>query len=200
LVIFVTSYLRLMNFLAHAYLSRDSETLLIGNFIGDFVKGTQYNHFDQGIIDGILMHRRIDHFTDNHEVFKRSRRRIREKYRHYSGVIIDLFYDHFLARNWGDYENRSLEEFADHVYSILQENYEIIPAEAKRMLPYMMKYNWLVNYSTVDGIDQSLKGLSRRTIHQSGMENAAGDLLSLYPEFEMDFVEFFHEIIDFLEK
>ncbi|MBR9999478.1 MAG: DUF479 domain-containing protein [Cyclobacteriaceae bacterium] len=186
-----------MNFLAHAYLARDSESLLVGNFIGDFVKGTQFLHFDPGIIEGILLHRKIDEFTDNHFVFRRSRKRIRDKYRHYSGVIIDLFYDHFLAKNWGNYAEKPLGEFADHVYRILQEHLEIIPPKAKNMLPYMIKYNWLVNYSTIDGIDKSLKGLSRRTIHNSGMENAAGDLRELYLDFEMDFFEFFPEIVYF---
>lgn len=188
-----------MNFLAHAYLSRNSDTLLVGNFIGDFVKGTQFGQYDAGIVEGILMHRKIDEFTDNHAVFRRSRRRIREKYGHYSGVIIDLFYDHFLARNWDNFENRPLKDFADHVYRVLQENFEIIPEAAKRMFPYMMKYNWLVSYATVDGIDRSLKGLSRRTVHDSGMENAAGDLLAMYPQFEEDFFEFFGEIVDYIE-
>ena len=188
-----------MNFLAHAYLSRNSDTLLVGNFIGDFVKGTRYDHFHPDIIEGILMHRKIDEYTDNHVVFRRSRKRIRDKYRHYSGVIIDLYYDHFLARNWNRYEDRPLEEFADHVYAILSENMEIIPAEAKNMIPFMIKHNWLVNYATIHGIDRSLKGLSRRTVHDSGMEHASDDLVALYPQFEKDFFDFFGEIIDFLK-
>jgi acyl carrier protein phosphodiesterase len=188
-----------MNFLAHAFLTRNSDTLLVGNFIGDFVKGKQFDHFHPGITEGILMHRKIDDFTDNHPVFKRSRKRIRGKYGHYSGVIIDLYYDHFLAKNWKDYAIKSLEEFADQVYRTMQDHFEIIPPKAKNMLPYMIKYNWLVNYATIEGIDQSLKGISRRTKHPSGMENAASDLLTQYHDFEKDFGEFFPEIMEYIE-
>lgn len=189
---------KFMNFLAHAFLTGNSETLMVGNFIGDFVKGNQFDHFHPEIIQGILLHRKIDDYTDNHPVFKRSRKRIREKYRHYSGVIIDLFYDHFLAKNWEDYANKSLEKFADQVYRTMQDHYDVIPRNAKSMLPYMIKYNWLVNYATIEGIDQSLKGISRRTMHPSGMENAVNDLLDKYHDFEKDFGEFFPEIMEFI--
>jgi acyl carrier protein phosphodiesterase len=188
-----------MNFLAHAFLARKSERLLVGNFIGDFVKGNQYEQYHPVIIAGILLHRKIDEFTDNHPIFKRSRKRIRDKYRHYSGVIIDLFYDHFLAKNWNAYANEPLEDFADQVYRIMRNHFDTIPARAKNMLPYMIKYNWLVNYATIEGIDQSLKGISKRTNHVSGMENASHDLLLNYREFDRDFSEFFPEIIAFTE-
>jgi len=189
-----------MNFLAHAFLSRNSERLLVGNFIGDFVKGNQFGHFHPGIIEGIRFHRKIDEYTDNHPIFRRSRKRIREKYRHYTGVIIDLYYDHFLAKNWEDYANTPLEIFARQVYRTMQDHSDIIPQKARNMLPYMIKYNWLVNYSTIEGIDQSLKGISKRTSHASGMENASGDLLEQYMDFENDFSEFFPEIMAYAEE
>jgi len=189
-----------MNFLAHAYLAGNSEPLLIGNFIADFVKGSQIDQFDSDIIQGILMHRKIDDFTDNHPVFKRSRKRILLKYRHYSGVIIDLYYDHFLARNWEIYASQPLEQFVDRIYSTMQDHFQIMPQRVQYMLPYMIKYNWLVNYGTIDGIHRSLKGLSRRTNHYSGMEYAAKDLVEKYNEFEMDFSEFFPEIMEFIKK
>jgi len=189
-----------MNFLAHAYLSRNSRHLMVGNFIGDFVKGNQILQYDEGIVEGILMHRKIDDFTDNHVVFKRSRKRIRHKYRHYSGVVIDLFYDHILAKNWNNYAEKSLDKFASEVYTVIQDHIQIIPEKARYMFPYMMKYNWLVNYSTLEGIDQSLKGLSKRTNHRSGMEHAATDLAEKYKHFENDFKEFFPEIMDFISS
>ncbi len=171
---------------------------MVGNFIGDFVKGNQIIHYDDSIIEGILMHRKIDDFTDNHPVFRRSRKRIRHKYRHYSGVIIDLFYDHILAKNWDEYAEESLDKFVHEVYSVIQNHIQIIPEKARYMLPYMMKHNWLLNYSTLEGIDLSLKGLSKRTNHRSGMEHAAADLREKYNQFENDFKEFFPEIITFI--
>lgn len=187
-----------MNFLAHAYLSQHSEPLMVGNFIADFIKGNQINRYEDEIIEGIIMHRKIDEFTDRHKVFKRSRKRIWKKYRHYSNVIIDLYYDHFLASNWVDYSSISLDEFASHVYSVMQKNRDILPEKAREILPYMIQYNWLVSYSSIDGIHRSLKGLSRRTPYNSGMENARQDLILHYRDLENDFREFFPEITAFL--
>jgi acyl carrier protein phosphodiesterase len=189
-----------MNFLAHAYLSHPSIPLTIGNFIGDFVKGRQLDHFSPEIMKGIIMHRRIDTFTDNHQVFKQSRGRIRERYNHYSGVIIDLFYDHFLARNWMDYSEIPLNHFTSNIYSIIIDHEHLIPEKVKFMLPFMVRSNWLFNYGTIEGIDRSLKGLSKRTNFRSGMEHACQDLLKHYGELENDFRVFFPEIIDFINQ
>jgi acyl carrier protein phosphodiesterase len=185
-----------MNFLAHGYLSRHSESLLLGNFIGDFVKGRNMDHFPPEIVRGIRMHRNIDEFTDSHPVFIRSKNRIREKYRHYTGVIIDVFYDHFLAANWKDYSaEEDLPAFCDKLYNIISIHYQMLPDTAKTIIPWMKKYNWLLSYATIEGIDRSLKGMSRRTPFKSGMEYASGDLQAYYKEFSQDFNEFFPDLI-----
>jgi acyl carrier protein phosphodiesterase len=189
-----------MNFLAHAYLAHPSIPLTLGNFIGDFVKGKQIDQYDPEISNGILMHRKIDTYTDNHPSFKQSRKRIRNRYNHYSGVIIDLFYDHFLAKNWMDYSEISLHHFTLQVYDIILDNEHLIPEKARYMLPYMVKSNWLLNYATIQGIDRSLKGLSRRTRFKSGMENASQELILYYSELEDDFRNFFPEIIEFIRN
>jgi acyl carrier protein phosphodiesterase len=189
-----------MNFLAHAYLAHPSIPLTIGNFIGDFVKGRHLDQYTPEISEGIIMHRKIDTFTDNHPVFKQSRNRIRGRYNHYSGVIIDLFYDHFLATNWEDYSHTPLDRFTLQVYNIILDHEHMIPDEARYMLPFMVKSNWLLNYATVKGIDRSLKGLSRRTSFRSGMETASQDLLNHYNDLESDFRSFFPDIIDFIDK
>lgn len=189
-----------MNFLAHAYLAHPSVPLVVGNFIGDFVKGKQMNHYSDEISEGILMHREIDTFTDNHPVFKQSRNRIRKRYNHYSGVIMDIFYDHFLASNWLDYSEIPLSQFTGKIYGIIQDHEHIMPEKAKYMLPYMIEYNWLLNYASVEGIDRSLKGLSRRTAFRSGMEHAAKDLVRHYDDLENDFRLFFPDIVDFTSR
>jgi acyl carrier protein phosphodiesterase len=189
-----------MNFLAHAFLAHPSVPLTVGNFIGDFVKGKQVERFESDIAQGILMHRQIDTFTDDHPVFKQSRDRIRAKYNHYSGVIIDLFYDHFLARSWLLYSDTPLDLFTLNVYDIILDHEHIIPEEARYMLPFMINSNWLLNYATVEGIDRSLKGLSRRTRFKSGMEHASRDLIHHYSGLESDFHAFFPDIIDFIGK
>jgi acyl carrier protein phosphodiesterase len=187
-----------MNFLAHGYLSRHSDALIVGNFVADFVKGKPGDHYGEEIIKGIIMHRKIDEFTDSHRVFLRSKNRIRDKYRHYTGVIIDLFYDHFLASDWKTYCDESLPSFCQKVYKVIYDHFQLLPEDARKMIPWMTKYNWLLNYSTIDGIDRSLKGLSKRTPFESGMENASLDLRDQYDEFSMDFKEFFPEMIRFV--
>ncbi len=189
-----------MNFLAHAYLSRHSVPLMVGNFIADFVKGNQIRQYDNQIVEGIIMHRKIDAFTDSHPVFKRSSKRIWEKYRHYSNVIIDLYYDHFLAKNWNRYSNLSLDHFAEYVYSVMEDHSAILPDKAQKILPYMIRYNWLVTYSEIEGIDKSLKGLSRRTPYDSKMEEAKQELIDHYEVLKQDFMSFFPEMIAFLEE
>lgn len=189
-----------MNFLAHAYLAHPSEPLVVGNFIGDFVKGKRLDQFTPMISQGILMHRKIDTFTDSHPVFKQSRERIRDKYNHYSGVIIDLYYDHFLARNWKDYSRIPLKRFTEGIYQIILEHEDLIPEKARYMLPYMIRSNWLLNYGTIEGIDRSFKGLSRRTNFRSGMENASSDLLENYTDLQNDFRLFFPELIDYIKE
>jgi acyl carrier protein phosphodiesterase len=186
-----------MNYLAHGFLSGDSDSVLVGNFIGDFVKGRQLENYSPEIAKGILLHRKIDEYTDSHPVVTRSRNRIRKNYRHYTGVVIDIFYDHLLAINWGDYHNIPLENFCKHVYDVIIKHFGILPGRAKEMIPWMVKHDWLFNYSTLEGIDRSLKGLSRRTTFTSGMENAIIDLKYHYKNFTDDFREFFPDLIHY---
>ncbi|MBL0048698.1 MAG: DUF479 domain-containing protein [Bacteroidetes bacterium] len=183
-----------MNFLAHLYLSGDSEGLLIGNFIADAVKGKAHEKFSEPIQKGIILHRRIDMFTDSHPIVLQSCKRLWDKYRHYSPVIIDIFYDHFLAANWKYYSNIPLEKFADDSYRLMENNLNIFPEKIKIMLPYMSKHNWLVMYAQVEGIRKTLTGMSRRTPFESGMETAVESLVEHYPLFKNEFELFFEEL------
>ena len=114
-----------MNFLAHLYLSKNNKNILIGNFIADAVKGSDFKKFPEEIQAGILLHREIDNYTDTHLIVRNSKRRLNLHYRHYKGVIIDIFYDHFLAKNWHQYSETPLAVYAENVYGFLQENNEI---------------------------------------------------------------------------
>ena len=92
-----------MNFLAHIYVSGDNDLVKIGNFMADSIRGHSYDVYPMEIQKGILLHRSIDSFTDMHPIYRQSKHRLHEKYGHYSGVIMDIFYDHFLAKNWKTY-------------------------------------------------------------------------------------------------
>ena len=180
-----------MNFLAHIYLSAGNEKIIIGNFIGDFVKGNQLQNFENEVMMGIQLHREIDRFTDDHPIVLESKKRLWEKYHHYSPVIVDVYYDHFLAANWSDYHHKPLKPFTESIYTLLERNHKKLPEQVIKMLHYMKKDNWLYHYQSVEGIRQTLTGMSRRTRFKSSLENAHEDLKSGYQDFQSDFEAFF---------
>jgi acyl carrier protein phosphodiesterase len=190
-----------MNFLAHLYLSGNQPQHMIGNFIGDFVRGRNLvEQFGEGIAQGIELHRAIDEFTDKHPVVKQSKNRLRPNYRHYSPVIVDVFYDHFLANLWANYHNVPLDVYAQNAYRLIEKYWEIIPLQLKNIMPYMVKDNWLVNYGSLAGIHQALTGLSRRATHVSNMEKASHDLQLHYTDFKAEFEVFFPLLKNFCEE
>ena len=186
-----------MNFLAHIYLSGDDEEITIGNFIADGIKGKQYRKYPQQIQKGILLHRAIDSYTDSHPIVKQSTKRLHENYSHYSGVIVDILYDHFLAKNWKDYHDLPLDEYVDEFYEILRNKFEVLPTRIQRMMPYMIGDNWLLSYATIPGISKILNQMNVRTKGVSKMNFAVLELEEFYAEFEEEFTSFFAELIDY---
>lgn len=184
-----------MNFLAHLYLSGNRDGIMVGNFIGDFVRGRNlHEQFDAEIARGIELHRSIDEFTDHHPVVLESKKRLRPKYRHYAPVIVDVFYDHFLASRWHEYHPLPLPEFAASAYRILKSHEAHLPDRVLSMLPYMIKGNWLVGYSYIEGIHQSLSGMAQRTPYDSKMNEASQDLRDYYDDFGDEFSRFFPDL------
>jgi len=183
-----------MNYLAHLYLSGNNEDVLIGNFIADSVKGAKYKDYTSKIQQGILLHRQIDTHTDAHPNFRTSTKRLHKNYSHYSGVIVDIFFDHFLAKNWSTYTSISLADYAQHCYTILNKNINIMPEKAQYILPYMTKGNWLLSYASIDGISGVLSGMNRRTQGRSRMDRASFELEQYYSDFERDFKIVFEDL------
>ncbi|MBT8239434.1 MAG: DUF479 domain-containing protein [Croceitalea sp.] len=186
-----------MNFLAHIYLSFDDNEIAMGNFFADHIRGNRFTHLPIKVQKGILLHREIDTFTDAHPIAKQSSKRLHKNYSHYSRVVVDIFYDHFLAKNWEHYSSVPLKEYVVQFYELLEVNFEILPLKTQRMLPYMVAENWLFNYSNLDGITSVLGGMNRRTRYKSKMNLAVNDLQEHYSEFETEFTAFFEELITF---
>ena len=184
-----------MNYLAHIYLSGTNDLLKIGNFMADSIKGHDYQKFDSEIKKGILLHRHIDSFTDMHPVYRQSKHRLHEKYGHYSGVIMDILYDHFLAKNWSKFSDEKLEDYANDFYQLLQDNYEILTERIKGMMPYMIARNWFVSYATIAGLEMILFQMDYKTKHRANMQEAIVELKDFYTEFESEFFLFFKELI-----
>ncbi|MEK6153730.1 acyl carrier protein phosphodiesterase [Flavobacteriaceae bacterium 3-367] len=189
-----------MNFLAHIYLSFDDDQVTIGNFIADSIRGNRYDHLPKQVQKGILLHRAIDTYTDAHATVRKSTKRLHRNYSHYSGVIVDIFYDHFLAKNWSSYSSTPLKEFVENFYDLLEDNYTLLPEGIKRMMPYMIADNWIYNYAKMEGIGRVLNGMNRRTKNRSKMNFAILDLEEHYSEFESEFTSFFEELIIFSKQ
>jgi len=186
-----------MNFLAHNYLSGNNEAVTIGNFIADGIRGKKYLKYPRDIQTGILLHRQIDTFTDAHKTVRLSTKRLHKNYSHYSGVIVDILYDHFLAKNWSKYCNLPLAEYVDNFYESLENNFEILPKRIQKLMPYMIADNWLLSYASIEGITKVLEGMNRRTQNRSQMNLAVNELQEFYNEFEDEFTCFFDELINF---
>lgn len=188
-----------MNFLAHIYLSGENEDIILGNFIADGIKGKRYLKYPPEIQKGIILHRAIDTFTDQHPTVRKSTARLHENYGHYSGVIVDMFYDHFLAKNWEQYHPQNLEDYIAEFYELLRRNFETLPVNIQRFMPYMIKDNWLLSYRTISGIGIILNQMNIRTKHQSNMNLAVVELEKFYPDFEAEFTSFFEELKKYCE-
>ena len=184
-----------MNFLAHLYLSKNDTNIMIGNFIADHIRGNNYEGFSKEIQQGIFLHREIDTFTDAHAIVRKSKRRLHERYRHYDGVIIDIFYDYFLAKNWSEYSAIPLDVYTDSINQLFNEISAELPVKSQNFIKYMIEYNILFNYQFKDGIERVLKGMNSRTKGKSKMDLAIEDLRNLEVEFEEDFTLFFKDLI-----
>ncbi len=195
-----------MNFLAHLFLSGDDEEIIVGNLLEDFVVGRidhpRNIHFNENIKNGILLHRLIDSFTDTHFAVSNCKSVLYEKYHKFAAVVIDIFFDHFLAKHWDEYSSESLENFRKRVYISFQNNWEVLPENMKPMIESMINYDWLKNYGEFWGIEKALKNVSTRTKYASNMENALDDLKINYQLFDENFQLFFplmvNECKDFL--
>lgn len=189
-----------MNFLAHIYLSGDDDMVKIGNFMADTIHGHKPEEFPDDIKKGILLHRAIDSFTDSHPVFRQSTKRLHPVYHHYAGVIVDIFYDHFLAKNWADYHDTPLTDFAQHFYGLLKDNRHVLTERTKGIMPHMINHDWLGSYATVEGILRILVQMDHRTKNKSGMGHSVKELSEFYAEFEAEFKTFFEAVQAFSKE
>lgn len=183
-----------MNFLAHFYLSGNQENIILGNFMGDFVKGNPFKKYPKSLASAIQLHRQIDVFTDSHPMVKESIQLIRPICGKYAGVVSDMFYDHLLAKNWKKYHSLSLPKFSTNMYKVLQKNHSVLPERAQQTLHYMVKHNWLVSYADIEGMRTALSNLERRIRYNAPL-GASTDLLEKqYEVFESHFLKFFPDL------
>jgi acyl carrier protein phosphodiesterase len=189
-----------MNYLAHIFLSGTDNEVLIGNFIGDYVKGKEYTMYPPSVKKGIFLHRRIDSFTDKHKIVHQSMSYFAPKYHKYAGIIIDILYDHFLVNNWEKYSPQPLSYCKENLFDCLKNNYAILPERVQFFVPSFIKNDWIEIYRSVEGIINVLIRMSMRTTLPDQSEFAREVLRKYYVQLQSEFLTYFPDIIRYVVK
>lgn len=189
-----------MNYLAHVLLSHHTPAAITGAMLGDFIKGRPPEHWDAEVRNAILLHRAIDRYTDAHPLVGSSRSLVSTARRRFAGILIDIFYDHFLARHWASFHRRPLAVFTRHVYGVLLPQRPRFPARLQRILPWMAQDDWLASYAEVRAVGAAVNGVARRFRYPERarvLHGAVEELQQNYDPLEQHFLEFFEDLRSF---
>ena len=193
-----------MNYLAHALLAGPEADWRLGGLLGDFVKGPLppgCGPLPESVRLGVVLHRRIDSFADAHSAFLRSRGRVSEARRRYGGIMVDMFYDHFLARHWAEFSDEPLESYTARLYALLAERPALLPERLREILPLMRRDDWLASYREVASVSFALDRMGERRLRPGNLLAGSGtELEAAYAGFERDFLEFFPDAQDFAAR
>jgi acyl carrier protein phosphodiesterase len=184
-----------MNHLAHLYLATPTAESLIGNLSGDFVKGALGERFTPGIRAGILQHRYIDAFTDSHPSVAAFRRLLVPEHGHYSRVIADMFFDHFLASRFEELGGEPLEQFLSRTFRLIDPHQQELPGRLRMIYPRIRDEGWLLTYREIDGIHFALRNIARRLSRPHPLESSTRHLTESRRELEERFDEFFPDVV-----
>ena len=189
-----------MNYLAHLYLAEDTPQSLVGSILGDFVKGALEDKFPQSVRRGIELHRKIDTYTDSHQITRASRNLFSALRRRFAGIIVDLCYDHFLYRHWQKFSEVDLEEFISRVYDILLAPGTLLPGRLQAMIPVMVREDWLGSYQDLQGVELALNRLSKRITRGDRLQGAIEEIKQHYLKLEAHFLIFFPDLESFVKS
>ncbi len=189
-----------MNYLAHLYLSPPDEDAWLGSLLGDFVKGPLGDRYPPPVTAAIRLHRQLDTFTDAHAAVQRSKSRVSAARRRYAGVMIDMFYDHFLARSWAEFHDEPLAAFSARVYALLERRHRELPERLQTVAPRMAARDWLGAYADARNVGRALDGISTRLRRANRLAGAGEELLVDYAGFEADFRAFLPEAARFAAR
>ena len=188
-----------MNFLAHLYLSCETPTLMVGNFLADFIKNKQLAELPAEIQKGVILHRQIDTYTDTHPKVLQGTRRLYDKHGKYASVLVDVFYDYLLVKNWARYHSEPITTFTQNAYQVLDDHIEIMPPNLQKRVPRMIADNWLLNYGTEEGMKFTFNMMKRRVSKPEWLDNPFESLKAQLNDFDKEFREFFPEVIEFVQ-
>lgn len=187
-----------MNWLAHVFLSEPDVEFRLGNLLADIVRGEELRRMSAGFQRGAQKHKQIDAFTDSHLVVKRSRGRVSPEFRRFSGVLVDVFYDHLLATNWDAYSPIVLDAFTAKFYADIESSSIELPSSARVTLDRIIRHDLLGSYRRIEGVERSLRRvsayLSSRWRREFELERGVVDLIAQRAGFDADFAEFFPQL------
>ena len=183
-----------MNYLAHAVLSNNNNNLLVGNFIADHIRGNDFSAYPNEIVQGIYLHRKIDSFTDEHPLFKSSKRLFYKGFEKYSGILVDIYFDHLLAKNFKKYHEHDLDFFSKNVYQVYNQHQHLLPQSSSRFLQYVVKNNIYTAYADIRGIETVLFQLSQRIKHNVSLDESLSLFQNNEDQLEKNFDVFFKEV------
>lgn len=184
-----------MNYLAHSFLSNNDHGLLVGNFIADHISGNDFENLPEHIIAGIKLHRKIDVFTDSHQKFKESKRIFYNGYEKYSGILIDIYFDHLLAKNYSVFSDISLSDYSEKVYDIYSTHQELLPESSKHFLKYVLSNNIYTAYAQKEGIQKVLFHLSHRINHGIQLDRSIDLFINNETQLKNNFEDFFNDAL-----
>lgn len=189
-----------MNYLAHSLLSFNNEPIIVGNFIADHIKMAQAEGLPNEIIEGIKIHRKIDSYTDSHPLFIKHKRHFYNGFERYSGVLLDIYFDYLLAKNFNQFSEVGLSEYTQNIYSVLQRNHHHLPVSSQRFLEYVLQNNTFFEYSKIEGIELVLKHLSYRINHGVWLNQSVPLFLEQEEKIEADFIDFMNDLMSEIKK
>jgi len=184
-----------MNYLAHQFLSFREPEIQLGNLYGEISRGKDFQDYPADLQKGILLHRSIDSFTDGHQIVKESTKKFHEKYGKYAPIIVDVTYDYFLIKNWQTYTELDFEEYVSECYQLFRNHFESFPDKLQFIVSHLLKYDWFHNYQTLDGIQQTLNGISQRSKFENSIGHSVIEIEKYKDELNEEFQLFFPELV-----
>ena len=189
-----------MNYLAHLALAEATPESLLGNLLGDFRKGLDLETLPAAIVEGIHQHQRVDIFTDTHQVVKQAKQLIHPDRRRFAGILLDVFYDHYLSIHWSNYFSISRRLFINRFYDLLRERLNSLPEHLQSAAPYLIDQDWLGSYETLEGIELTLQRMSDRMRRSNPLAAGIEDLTQNYDALERSFLGFFPDLLSYVKE
>jgi acyl carrier protein phosphodiesterase len=193
-----------MNYLAHIFLSNKDPKIMMGNFLGDLIKNREYKALPEELKRGVELHRKIDSYTDNHHIVEKGVKIIQPYHGKYAPVVVDIYYDYLLFKNWDKYTDDSIQDFANWAYQVIEEHIDYVPERNQGKVTMMAKHNWLLSYGQLDELHQTFLRVKKRARYDSHFETATQHLQENYEVLNSDFNDFFPDLLqmtqDFIAK